>query len=163
MAVHEVTLKELGPALGRMLRQDFRAVVVKAIQNAVFLHGPVIIQEEIASVQPHEPVDRGTYKAAWSAEALADGAVLYNPLPYAAVIEHGRRPGARRPPPQVLVDWVRRKGLAKTEAEARGLAYVIGKKIGEKGIPPKPVLERTMKRLHPIILDEIKKAVEAQL
>jgi hypothetical protein len=169
MAVREVTLAELGPHLGRMLRFATPQVVVKAIQNAVFLHAPRIIQEEIAMTEPHEPVDRGTYKAAWTAEPVENGARIYNPLPYAAVIEHGRRPGKRQPPPGVLVDWIRRKdfrhesGRDLTAAEVRGLAYVIGKKIAEKGVPGKKILERSMERLEPLILDEIRKAVEAQL
>lgn len=167
MSTRVVTFAQLGPMLGDMLRRGYRAAIIKGIQNAVFLHAPRIIQEEIANTHPHQPVDRGTYKGAWQAEAIDNGAALYNPLPYAAVIEHGRRPGRRQPPPQVLIDWIVRKGLQHDSGrplkdyEIKGLAYVIGRKISEKGIPPKKVLERTMERLDPIIFQEIRKAVEA--
>jgi hypothetical protein len=64
---------------------------------------------------------------------------VYNKAYYARVIEYGRRAGARRPPVDALVPWVRdRFGLRG--AAARGMAFVIARKIGERGIKPRFVV-----------------------
>lgn len=52
--------------------------------------------------------------------------------PYDVVIEGGRRPGSRMPPPGVLLPWMARQGIPD-EAE-----YPIRKAIGEKGLQSQP-------------------------
>src|SRR5947199_6559777 len=45
---------------------------------------------------------------------------------YAIYVHEGRRPGARMPPPDVLMDWARRKGIitgSDTPSQARGKAF----------------------------------------
>ena len=49
---------------------------------------------------------------------------------YAYWLEHGRKAG-KRPPMSVIQEWVERKF---TVENPRSLAYVIARKIGEKGI-----------------------------
>lgn len=55
--------------------------------------------------------------------------------PYDVVIEGGRRPGAKMPPPGVLIPWMARHGIPE-EAE-----YPIRKKIGEQGTSAYPYIE----------------------
>lgn len=62
---------------------------------------------------------------------------------YALPVHNGRRPGARQPPTEPILEWARRKGIitdADTPAAARGKAFVIARAIGRRGIRAKPFL-----------------------
>ena len=68
-------------------------------------------------------------------------AVVGTPAKYGDVVERGRRPG-RMPPPDQLELWVRRKlrvtgprggKRAPTQAEAKGIAWLIARKIARRG------------------------------
>lgn len=130
-------------------------VVQKAAQQQVymtlFMHGNLLVAEEIARTNP-PPVSTGEYQRSWYAAPTAEGAKFFNPLPYAAVIEHGRRKGAKQPPLGPLQRWAYLKGLAASEEEARGIAFAIARKISREGLPAKNVLERTAARF-PEFLD----------
>lgn len=58
---------------------------------------------------------------------------------YASDIEFGRSPGTM-PPIEPIKDWVRRKGLVKTEAGINRFAYNIIKDIERNGQEPRPFL-----------------------
>jgi hypothetical protein len=166
MPTYHVTPSRLG-AFMLLLNQKQREVAMRAMQGAVVVDGPRLIHEEISATVP-QPVDRGGYRRMWRAERTADGAVLYNPLPYAAIIEAGRRPGAAMPPVDALTDWVIRKRLVKgrgikARAEARGVAFVIARKIAERGLPAKRVLARAVKRLVPLATRAISDALSKPL
>ena len=53
---------------------------------------------------------------------------------YAKWVEHGRRAG-KRPPIEVLFNWVKTKGIASTDKRARSIAFAIATAIGRKGTP----------------------------
>ena len=57
------------------------------------------------STKPRPPVDRGTYRRSFRVGKTPDGALVYNPLPYAAVIEFGRRAGSRPPPIDTIIEY----------------------------------------------------------
>lgn len=159
MATAKVDLKYAA----RVLRQRFntpalREVALRGIRNGMRLYAEQHVQRSIDSF-PKPPVSVGTYRRSWRVEDTEDGARIYNPLPYAAVIEYGRRKGARQPPTKALVPWVIQKGLVRggnVQAKARGLAFVIARSIARKGTPPRPVLRRAMKQVYPLVLREIK-------
>jgi hypothetical protein len=79
-----------------------------------------------------------------------------SPLKHVAVINDGRRPGQKAPPAEALELWVRRKirhsrrkgprgGLRKlTVSEAKGLAFVIARKIGREGIEANEMFEKSV-------------------
>jgi hypothetical protein len=63
-------------------------------------------------------------------------------------VEYGRKAGKKAPPPSVLRNWIRIKPLklrdlstgkfiTKNESNINSAAYLIGKAISEKGIPPR--------------------------
>jgi hypothetical protein len=56
-----------------------------------------------------------------------------SPLIYAPVMEFGRRPGSPMPPSDAIRTWIIRKGIASSD-QADGLAFVIARSIGRKGI-----------------------------
>lgn len=65
---------------------------------------------------------------------------------YAEVIEDGRAKGAKMPPVQPILEWIKIKGikardkkgkiLEQTESRKRGLAFAIARGIGKNGIEP---------------------------
>lgn len=69
---------------------------------------------------------------------------------YANYIEQGRKPGSF-PPPDAIKDWiVVRRLLPRAQRNIPGvtldsLAFLIGRKIKEKGIKATPVLDKTLK------------------
>lgn len=67
---------------------------------------------------------------------------------YAYYVEFGRRPG-KWPPKQPIEDWVKKRGLASTEKDIKGVAFVIRRKIGKKGTRPQPFLRPAFERERP--------------
>lgn len=59
---------------------------------------------------------------------------------YAGYIEYGRKPG-KPPPVQSLVEWCRRHSM-------EGKEYVLARKIGRKGIKPRPFTEPLQRMIH---------------
>lgn len=54
---------------------------------------------------------------------------------YGRVVRGGRRRGAKRPPVEALLEWVSKK-LGVPAARVRSVAFLIARKIGQKGIEP---------------------------
>lgn len=87
----------------------------------------------------------GAYRTSWEVQRTKTGAKLVNTTPYAKVIEWGRRPGAKAPPPEVIREWVRQKlvpagKVDDNEAAIKSAAFLIGRAIKRRGIPAKLVL-----------------------
>jgi hypothetical protein len=61
----------------------------------------------------------------------AGGLTIYSSEKYFTVLETGRKPG-KRPPISVIEKWIRTKPVA-SEMNPRSLAFLIARKIGEKG------------------------------
>jgi hypothetical protein len=105
-----------------------------------------------------EAFDRGGYTRAWKASVEGRSLTIYNQAPYAAVIEHGRRPGGRMPPVKALVPWVRRK-LGVGDAEAQSVAFLVARKIARDGTPGKQILSRAEDALVELVRAEVIDAV----
>ncbi len=60
---------------------------------------------------------------------------------YPLVMEYGRRPGAKMPPPQALERWVYLV-MGVPADEALGVAFVVARNIGRRGIKGKFFLKR---------------------
>jgi hypothetical protein len=88
----------------------------------------------------------GVYKAAWKFDRLPDGACIFNGMPYAGIIERGRRPGARFPPKEAIVRWIQRK-FGKSEKQARAMAFVVRRAIARRGLKPRLVLGDSMRTI----------------
>jgi len=76
---------------------------------------------------------------------FSKGYIIFKMLEYGLNVDKGRRAG-KGVPPQVLVDWIKKKPLRirdletgsfvkQTESRVKGLAYVINRKIKKYGIP----------------------------
>jgi bacteriophage HK97-gp10 putative tail-component len=147
------------------LREHERRVaeVVKAVQQAVETAGPGIAQEELrkATARRSAPINTGEYARSWQAKKLDNGAVIFNDAPYAAIIENGRRPGSRPPPSDVIFKWLEQKlrGQVKNRRDrvkaAKGMAFVIARAIGKRGLPAHRVMARTRVRLNRLVQAEV--------
>lgn len=106
-------------------------------------------------------VDTGAYKRAFrvddnqkrrSTDGLRDmrfrkmPAMLINDAPHAAVIEHGRRPGAKPPPLAPIVRWVERKLGIPAPASLR-VARSVQMAIARRGMKPRKVMFRAYQHM----------------
>ncbi len=70
-------------------------------------------------------------------------AMLINDAPHAAVIEHGRRKGAKMPPDDAIRGWVRRKlGIGDSDPKQDRVVFAVRKAIAKRGLKPKKVMFR---------------------
>lgn len=76
------------------------------------------------------PKDTGTLRRSIMLQATPVMARVSTPLVYAPVMEFGRRPGAKMPPPRVLLGWARRHGFGIDS----GTLFVIARAIGRRGL-----------------------------
>lgn len=108
--------------------------------------------------------DRGGFKRGWRYQLVRDpmGVKIYNSTPYASVIEEGRRPNRRPPPSDALVPWVRRK-LGVSRKEAKSVAYVVARAIGERGIPGKHILKTASANIAKLIVTEVQNELKVEL
>lgn len=73
------------------------------------------------------PTDRGVARAGWRAESIPDGAVVYNNVLQATMMEGGVRPDhvkIGRAMIDALAEWVKRKGIGTTNGTGKKRATV---------------------------------------
>lgn len=139
-----ITPEQFGPELRARFKRD-RARLVIAARDAAARGEAAAVRETDAQGLVH----LGHYKLAWRARPLHNGAELRNDVPYAGVIEYGRRPGRPGPPLAPILEWVERKLVANGEVEmgdAEWVARLIRNHIHIHGTPPRFVL-RTVYQL----------------
>lgn len=64
---------------------------------------------------------------------------------YGAPVEFGRRAGAKMPPVDALLGWVRRHG-GGTPRQVRSRAFLLARAIGRRGIRPQPYMGPALDR-----------------
>lgn len=161
MATTTVKLADLGSYVTG-LTEDRRKAMIKTVQTECGTLGLALIQQTIDQTHPL-PVDRATYRRGWKCRKLDDGASLQNSQAHASIIERGRRPGQRPPPSDTMIGWVHRKGLTKkaglrgkaAKQAERGMAFVIARAIGRRGLKARWVLKRAMERFRPALRQAI--------
>ncbi len=104
--------------------------------------------------------DRGGYRRAWQSSSIPNGVRIFNNATYAGVIEEGRRPGARMPPPAALEGFAKRK-LGLNNIDAKEASFALARSIGKKGIKGKHVLELAVPALTLIVLKEVRSFLSA--
>lgn len=75
---------------------------------------------------------------------------VFSSLPYALVLDQGRRPGARMPPAEALELWVERK-LGIPLADVPGVAFLIARSIARKGITARHYVDEGLRNATPTI------------
>ena len=118
--------------------------------EAALARAPAIVREELEAavteadvllareVREHMPTAQGTLRASVFHEETVSGLVVTgfvgSPLAYAAPVELGTRP--HFPPVDALIDWVRIRFGISGDKEARGVAFLVARKIARKGTKP---------------------------
>lgn len=147
MATIEVDLKAAG-ALFRRMGDRVPGIVRRGLLSAALQAQTILVRATDTAPPASANGSRGAfnygdYRRAWKARpdtrAGSQGLLVSNDRPYAGVIEYGRRAGARRPPSEPIARWAQRK-LGLPYARAKGIAFVIAKRIGERGLRPRRVL-----------------------
>lgn len=118
------------------------------------------VAKSIPDLVEASPVDTGLYAQSWNFTADEQAVVLGNFAPYASIIEEGARPF--RPPIEPLLAWAKRVLKDSSQppnysAEVRQLAYGVQRKIAERGMAPRKILENML----PQIIENIKREIEA--
>lgn len=63
---------------------------------------------------------------------------------YGEFVDKGRRAGARMPPVQPIIDWVRVKKIKTPQITTEQMGWAIAKSIAKKGIRPKPFIQNSI-------------------
>src|SRR6185295_7665457 len=106
MATQTVPLGLFGNVLRDRIKRDASKAMRACVEVADQLVGIAVQRTDTLKI-----VDRAEYKRAWRRTVLKDGAQLRNDSPHAPIIEYGRRPGAKMPPLEPILRWMRRKGI----------------------------------------------------
>lgn len=93
---------------------------------ASLLRDAALVAERVA--RGRAPRDTAALARSITTEAKPTVARVFTTLAYAAVMEEGRRPGAKPPPPEALEGWMRRHRMDPRAA------WALAKAIGRRGI-----------------------------
>lgn len=140
-------------------RADMAVTVLESEFTAAMTRSIAAVQRDAAA---NTPVSTGTLRRSYKPTITPFTGTLTNTAtPYARIVEEGRRPGAAMPPPGSLMDWMRRAGITSgmTEAQARGVEYVIRRKIGRDGIPARRMMATALETNTPAIRREFSQAL----
>ena len=132
---------------------------VSTLQRATSLAGPANPQR----VGTGGAVNTGAYKRAWKWETLPDGARVFNAMPYASVIEFGRRSGVTAQPPTLAIaNWAQRR-LGLPALDARRAAFAIAAAIKQRGLLPRLVLTNQRSNIEQGFHAEVQKELAKEL
>jgi len=144
MITFPISAKELGQ-FEKKLKDQTKAWVARALDQASRDSVALLKRVSESRVLPF----RGKYSQGWRVETPAwNTARVYNEarsdtgFPYPVVIEKGRKPGAKMPPPDALVPWVMHR-LAVSSQQAVVISWAVARLIAIRGIRGKFVLRDT--------------------
>lgn len=149
MSTQQLSIKEWSK-FHKELAENFWPAVERGLKSGA-RRALTILHQSVETAPPASPrgsvgaFNTGDFKRRWKFRLVSMGNAVefYNEHPAAPVIEDGRRPGAKQPPVDALVPWVRRK-LHVTKQEAKGIAYVVARAIGKRGLRARKVLGRAL-------------------
>lgn len=170
MATHvNITPAKLTRALHGLQNRVHVAIKRAFVSTAQF--GVTATQGTIRQTKP-KPYASGSYVQSLAYMKTKDGAAVGFSARHSIFVEAGRAPG-RPPPVDAILLWMELKGIKpkrrkrlgsrskqkrskqSPQAELRGLAFGIARKIGEYGTKPRLVLQRTMPAIQKVAKKEI--------
>lgn len=152
----------------------------KGLVSAAERTAEYITTDVIPESKPSPPEDKGIYKAGWKAAPHPEGAIVFNDVPYASVIETGAKAQnifIGQAMIKAIAEWVRRKGIGDrtvtskngvtrvvkaSVTEATSIAWAIAKSMQKKGIfgDGLKVFERASQKIPDFIREEVKREIE---
>lgn len=164
MMTFSVPMKDLTAYEAKLGKAMFRHVVKALRFTAVKVRGYYKARTQDAPPASANgrsgAIASGTYFKGWKIENVKSGAVVYNDAPHALYVELGRRPG-KPPPVEAIIGWLRVKGIRDTSTKkatgqrrgkkgrflrsnARGIAFLIARAIGRRGLRGRFVIRRSV-------------------
>ena len=122
------------PAAVRALSKGFAKAVHQGLLSGVMRGIPLLQQRSRAAA-----FNTGLYTRGWKAGMVGNSATQANSVPYAGVIELGRRPGGTPPPTAAIARWAQLK-LHLSPEQAQKAAYAIARAVAKRGTPAHHVL-----------------------
>jgi len=117
---------------------------IKALMNRT---GELITDKMIDTLISNGSLATGQLARGISYQVLEteDGIITKITIPgYGEFVDKGRRAGAKMPPVQPIIDWVRVKRIKTPQYTTEQLGWAIAKSIARKGIRPKPFIENSI-------------------
>jgi hypothetical protein len=102
------------------------------------------------------PRDTGALARSIAGRATGLTGRVATSLVYAPVMEYGRTPGARMPPPAALAGWARRHGFS-----GRGATFVLARAIGRRGIRGRFYMQRAREKAQAAVPGLLARALRA--
>lgn len=138
---YEVELKNFDEQLKKL--KDYDRVSDKYITEAMHKSGLLLVSK----IRPLTQVYRGALRDSIGSEVVRESATSIigrvgsslKSEQYPAVMEFGRRPGAKMPPASALERWAH---LKLGTVEGSGVGFVIARAIGRKGIKGKRFMQK---------------------
>lgn len=151
----KVSIKDLSKQDRKLLRRHPAAVEKLLYAGAKRAEA---ILRMVTYRQTPLPIFSGNFVKSWVTERVSNGFRAYNRMPYAYVIDQGRRPGAKQPPSDKLKPWVKRK-IAPPAKKLDSISFLVARAIGEHGIKGLFIVDQAM----PIIEDRFDKLTNEAL
>lgn len=125
--------------------------VTDTMQNTLISKGKDATGQLVAGIQHTETFDKQDNE--FSTTIKIPG--------YGQYVNTGRRPGAKMPPIQPILEWVRARRITTPKYTQPQLAWAIAKSISIKGIRPTPFIENSIETVLTNYQNEIRQgAVE---
>ena len=134
------------PAAQTRLADAFPRAILASLESVA-----AFAEQELVAESNRLAFFNGQYSRGWKRDRASRSggtfrARVYNPTPYAPVIELGRRPGRAPPPADALRTWVQRV-LAPPLDELDRTVERVRWGIARKGTPAKRVMGATLDRI----------------
>lgn len=131
-------------------RQYSRSPEITEKHNRQAMQESVLVVEK--NIKPLVPVFMGRLRNSIGSEVQGSGSKIVGIIGsslksevYPAVMEFGRRPGAKMPPPSALHRWVKLV-MKVPDKDVPGVAFIVARAIGKKGIEGKRFMEQGLQQ-----------------
>lgn len=141
-------LREQLATAPEVVREELLAAVTEA---------DLLLEREVKDAWPHASgVSRDSIIGVEKVDGLAVEGFVGSSLNYVEPVDLGAKP--HFPPVDALIEWVKLRFAVKSDTEARGIAFVVARKIAASGTEGKKVFGPTLARLEPAIAERFRQA-----
>lgn len=128
---------------------------LKALKKAMEKYGEALVLEIVKQLKSADKIATGALAKSVDyelIEALDSIAVNILSLDYMEVVDGGRRKGAKAPPTDVIVKWMKVRKIKGRDKRGRFIkdksaAFLIARAIGKNGIKPTFVIKKSINKL----------------
>jgi len=157
-----ITIEVIGEAALKRGIIRAQGLTTEAVEQIIHDAGEELLQLAQINLHRMKPpgIDTGALVQSLQVRHEQLSATVFSDLKYAPFIEFGTRP--HFPPLQPILEWVKRK-LHVPEKRAKGVAFMVVRKIGRRGTPPRPFLSNAFMVVRKRILSQMKAGVSTAI